>query len=138
MAAAAAAAAAAIHGGNPNAAALALAAATNHQNGGSAGGHGLPPPLIKGEKGGATGDVSPARSHHSRSSPMHERYKNYLKSCSTLSIVLCICITHMIAILMVRFVQSSQVDEISWRSLFQRINSFDISNKSKTRITLWT
>ena len=71
MAAAAAAAAAAIHGGNPNAAAL-LAAATGHQNGGPAGSHGLPPPLIKGEKG-ATGDVSPARSHHSRSSPMHER-----------------------------------------------------------------
>ena len=73
MAAAAAAAAAAIHGGNPNAAALALAAASNHQNGGTAGSHGLPPPLIKGEKG-AAGDVSPARSHHSRSSPMHERY----------------------------------------------------------------
>ena len=72
MAAAAAAAAAAIHGGNPNAAALALAAATNHQNGGSTGSHGLPPPLIKGEKG-APGDVSPARSHHSRASPMHER-----------------------------------------------------------------
>ena len=104
MAAAAAAAAAAIHGGNPNAAALALAAATNHQNGGSAGGHGLPPPLIKGEKGGATGDVSPARSHHSRSSPMHERYKNYLKFCSTLSIFfLCICMTHVIVILMIWF-----------------------------------
>ena len=73
MAAAAAAAAAAMHGGNPNAAALALAAASNHQNGGSIGSHGLPPPLIKGEKGGAAGDVSPARSHHSRSSPMHER-----------------------------------------------------------------
>ena len=100
MAAAAAAAAAAIHGGNPNAAALALAAATNHQNGGSAGGHGLPPPLIKGEKGGATGDVSPARSHHSRSSPMHERYKNYLKSFNTLNILF---MTHVIAILMLHF-----------------------------------
>ena len=70
---AAAAAASAIHGGNPNAAALALAAATNYQNGGTVGSHGLPPPLIKGEKGGAAGDVSPSRSHNSRSSPMHER-----------------------------------------------------------------
>ena len=102
MAAAAAAAAAAIHGGNPNAAALALAAATNHQNGGSAGGHGLPPPLIKGEKGGATGDVSPARSHHSRSSPMHERYKKLFKFLF-FKHLLCICITHVITILMFRF-----------------------------------